>query len=144
MGIGATESTDMAKNMVMVGGAPCCSVLLRVPAVGAERFQAAAERHPELILPRGHLCIFLPKYHPELNFIERYWSRVKWHARRYSDGSVRPGPGRGGVRPGPHPPLLTYCMAVGGRVPQGPGRRPGELGGAQVEVPPLRDWGSRR
>ena len=32
----------------------------------------------ELVLSRGHFCIFLPKFHPELNFIERYWSRVKW------------------------------------------------------------------
>ena len=33
----------------------------------------------ELVLSRGHFCIFLPKFHPELNFIERYWSRVKWY-----------------------------------------------------------------
>ena len=33
----------------------------------------------------GHDCIFLPKYHPELNFIERYWSRVKWYARQKCD-----------------------------------------------------------
>ena len=43
----------------------------------------------ELILSRGHLCIFLPKFHPELNFIERYWSRVKWYARKNSDGTVK-------------------------------------------------------
>ena len=36
-------------------------------------------------MSRGHYCIFLPKYHPELNFIERYWSRVKWYARQKCD-----------------------------------------------------------
>ena len=26
----------------------------------------------ELVLSRDHFCIFLSKFHPELNFIERY------------------------------------------------------------------------
>ena len=47
-------------------------------------------------MSRGHYCIFLPKYHPELNFIERYWSRVKWYARQKCDQTIK-GPliGRG-------------------------------------------------
>ena len=65
--------------------APCCCEYLLSEQSDFKQQQNAIQ---ELILPRGHLCIFLPKYHPELNFIERYWSRVKWHARRYSDGSV--------------------------------------------------------
>jgi hypothetical protein len=35
-----------------------------------------------------HYCKFLPKFHPELNPIERVWSRMKWHIRKYSDGKL--------------------------------------------------------
>ena len=43
----------------------------------------------ELVLSWGHFCIFLPKFHPELNVIERCSSRVKWYARQYSDGTIK-------------------------------------------------------
>jgi hypothetical protein len=29
----------------------------------------------------GHRVLFYPKFHCELNFIERYWCRAKWFAR---------------------------------------------------------------
>lgn len=35
-----------------------------------------------------HYCIFLPKFHPELNPIERVWSKMKWHVRRTNNGSI--------------------------------------------------------
>lgn len=35
-----------------------------------------------------HSCMFLPKFHPELNPIERCWGRMKWHYRRFSDGTM--------------------------------------------------------
>jgi hypothetical protein len=41
------------------------------------------------VLSRGHFCIFLPKFHPELNFIERHWPRVKWNARQNGDGAIK-------------------------------------------------------
>ncbi len=31
----------------------------------------------EVIEAAGHLCIFLPKFHCELNFIEFFWGWVK-------------------------------------------------------------------
>ena len=35
-----------------------------------------------------HQCKFLPKFHPELNPIERVWSRLKWYLRKYADGKL--------------------------------------------------------
>ncbi|GBC21156.2 hypothetical protein RIR_jg24235.t1 [Rhizophagus irregularis DAOM 181602=DAOM 197198] len=35
----------------------------------------------EIIEKAGHKCIFYPKFHCELNFIERYWGAAKRHAR---------------------------------------------------------------
>lgn len=36
----------------------------------------------------NHRCIFLPKFHPELNPIERVWSRMKWYTRKHADGTI--------------------------------------------------------
>ena len=35
----------------------------------------------EVILEAGHRCIFYPKFHCELNYIERYWGAAKKYAR---------------------------------------------------------------
>ena len=57
---------------------PCCLEFLLSEQADFKEQQNAIQ---ELVLSRGHFCIFLPKFHPELNFIERYWSRAKWYAR---------------------------------------------------------------
>lgn len=36
----------------------------------------------------AYQCLFLPKFHPELNPIERCWGRMKYHIRRFSDGKL--------------------------------------------------------
>ena len=40
-------------------------------------FQAQKSLVQEVIEAAGHLCIFLPKFHCELNFIEFFWGAVK-------------------------------------------------------------------
>jgi hypothetical protein len=39
----------------------------------------------EVIENAGHLCIFLPKFHCELNFIEFFWGKVKKYLRDQCD-----------------------------------------------------------
>lgn len=41
----------------------------------------------EVVVGAGHKVIFLPKFHPELNFIERYWGRIKKWLRWRCDDS---------------------------------------------------------
>ena len=39
----------------------------------------------EVIEEAGHICIFLPKFHCELNFIEYFWGAVKRYLRENCD-----------------------------------------------------------
>lgn len=39
----------------------------------------------EVIEAAGHMCIFLPKYHCELNFIEYFWGAVKQYLCEHCD-----------------------------------------------------------
>ena len=50
--------------------------------LGAEKdFRDQKGRLQEEIENLGHQVLFYPKFHCELNFIERYWCRAKWFAR---------------------------------------------------------------
>jgi hypothetical protein len=44
-------------------------------------FVAQKSHLEELIVSRGHICDFYPKYHCELNFIEQYWGAAKLRYR---------------------------------------------------------------
>ena len=44
-------------------------------------FKEQQSRIAEVIQSRGHLCMFLPKFYCELNWIELYWCLAKWHTR---------------------------------------------------------------
>ena len=41
----------------------------------------------ELIEEHGHICIFTPKFHPELAFVELYWAQSKHYTRKRLDRS---------------------------------------------------------
>ena len=42
----------------------------------------------EHIEEMGHMCTYIPKYHCELNPIERCWCQAKLHTRAYANGSI--------------------------------------------------------
>ena len=42
----------------------------------------------EMITGRGHMCFFIPRFHCELNPIERCWCHAKRFTRAYSNGSI--------------------------------------------------------
>ena len=46
-------------------------------------FLAQKSRLQEEIEKRGHLCLFFPKFHCELNWIEYRWGRAKWYTRKH-------------------------------------------------------------
>jgi hypothetical protein len=48
-------------------------------------FQAQKSLVQEVIEAASHLCIFLPKFHCELNFIEFFWGAVKRYLRNNCD-----------------------------------------------------------
>jgi hypothetical protein len=48
-------------------------------------FAAQRSLVQEVIEAAGHLCIFLPKFHCELNFIEFFWGAVKKYLRDNCD-----------------------------------------------------------
>ena len=83
-GIGKEESVEVPLHMGFADEEACCLAYLLSQQPD---FIAQQNAIQEYIESRGHLCIFLPKYHPELNAIERYWSRIKLHTREHCDGT---------------------------------------------------------
>lgn len=52
----------------------CCAVRMLSLQLDFEEQRGLVE---EVILARGHRCVFLPAFHPEINPIERYWAFCK-------------------------------------------------------------------
>lgn len=59
----------------------CCKRILELQ----DDFQQQKSLVQEVIEEAGHLCIFLPKFHCELNFIEFFWGAVKKYLRDNCD-----------------------------------------------------------
>ena len=59
-------------------------MLLRVAAALAEFLRQSGTCRIRKVAYKealGHRVLFYPKFHCELNFIERYWCRAKWYTR---------------------------------------------------------------
>ena len=58
----------------------CCCIMENQPD-----FKNQKSLVQEVIMGKGHLCISLPKFHCELNFIEFFWGSVKWYLYKHYD-----------------------------------------------------------
>jgi hypothetical protein len=65
------------------GTACCCRHIME----HQPDFQVQKSLVQEVIENAGHLCIVLPKFHCELNFIEFFWGAVKRYLREHCDMS---------------------------------------------------------
>ena len=53
-----------------------------------EDFANEKSKVENLVAKKGHLCLFIPKYHCELNPIERCWGRAKVYTRSHCNYSI--------------------------------------------------------
>jgi len=65
----------------------CCTCCLRREKDFAEQRSGIEEAFDQYNTANGtkHRCLFLPKFHPELNYIERIWARMKYYIRKHCD-----------------------------------------------------------
>ena len=65
----------------------CCSCCLRREQDFAQQRSGIEEAFDRYNTAKGtkHRCLFLPKFHPELNYIERIWARMKYYIRKHCD-----------------------------------------------------------
>jgi hypothetical protein len=73
---------DGSGGKCKVGASECCA--RRILDLQPD-FQDQKSLVQEVIEAAGHLCIFLPKFHCELNFIEFFWGAVKRYLRAHCD-----------------------------------------------------------
>ena len=53
-----------------------------------EDFKTKKSLLEEKVESRGHLCIFSPKFHCELNATEWVWCHAKKYSRAYANGTI--------------------------------------------------------
>jgi hypothetical protein len=83
--IARTWTHPEGKEVGVHGGVWCCQQHQLEDEIDFQQQECWLE---EVLHARGHECILLPKFHPELNFIERFWGRIKKKMRYHCDGHL--------------------------------------------------------
>lgn len=73
-----TQRKTVTKEERKHSGDRCCA---RWVLSQQSDFQAQKGRVQEVVEARGHLVLFYPRFHCELNWIEYFWARVKLYTR---------------------------------------------------------------
>ena len=60
-----------------------------IKALSMSDFRFEKTKVEAAIRRKGHIAYFLPKFHPEINPIERVWSKAKQFTRSHGDHSFR-------------------------------------------------------
>ena len=68
----------------LLGGECCATAVLSAQ----EDFKSTRSRLQEIVEDAGHIFILYPKFHCELNWIEYYWGRRKYFARKHCNYSL--------------------------------------------------------
>ncbi len=55
---------------------------------GLQDFQDRTTILQQVVQNRGHMCLYLPKFHCELNPIESVWCHSKKHTRGHCNGTI--------------------------------------------------------
>ena len=55
---------------------PLFGMVMRKILAGMDDFKNEKSLVEHYLVEKGHVAVFLPKFHPELNPIERVWARV--------------------------------------------------------------------
>ncbi|RPA70706.1 hypothetical protein BJ508DRAFT_196029, partial [Ascobolus immersus RN42] len=64
----------------------CCA---RSTLASQRDFREQKGKLEEMIVARGHHIIFYPKFHCELNFIERFWASTKHYIREHCQYNIQ-------------------------------------------------------
>lgn len=75
---------NLKNRLIHVTGYHVYSTLLLL----LQDFQDRTTLLQQEVTGRGHICLYLPKFHCELNPIERVWCHAKKHTRAYCNGSI--------------------------------------------------------
>ena len=83
---GSSDASDLADTLAC----NCCMCVLssQPDFVAQKSWLEEVYSDYNNVYGTAHKCIFLPKFHPELNPIERVWSMMKRHCRQCSNGSM--------------------------------------------------------
>lgn len=76
------KAKDGSRRKCALGATHCCAKCILDLQPDFLEQQSLVQ---EVIEAAGHLCIFLPKFHCELNFIEFFWGAVKRYLRMHCD-----------------------------------------------------------
>ena len=87
--MGLPDVRTVTHNASLIPCNCCHCVLHRQPDFAGQvsGLQEVLNRH-NAQYHKNHQIKFLPKFHPELNPIERVWGRMKWYIRKFSDGKL--------------------------------------------------------
>jgi hypothetical protein len=99
-----SQKTKRVKNPTCAEGAPGRNCYATAILSAQPDFKAQRSRLEEAVEGAGHIALFYPKYHCEMNWIEYYWGACKKYARKHCTYTLP------GISPSPHPHRMQFRL----------------------------------